>query len=123
MLRNDTLVGERHHRRFSTDRRRFPGDVREADVGEARAPNSDDAADWIAWLSDQSAGGYADITVPGERILELVRALEDPASAALISTWGAVILDCRDVAAIHDVVREMMREAAALRSPEPKGPR
>jgi hypothetical protein len=56
--------------------------VREADVGEARAPNSDDAADWIAWLSDQSAGGYADITVPGERILELVRALEDPASAA-----------------------------------------
>lgn len=83
-------------------------------------PDSDSAEDWIAWLSDQSAGGYVDVLLPGARVTDLVGALEDPAAVHLGESWGSAIKDAledgdTDTALI--AVGHMLKELDALPAP------
>lgn len=76
-----------------------------------RLPNEPRPDDWLEWLSDHSAGGYVDVTIPATAVSHLCGALEDPKCKALIETWGTVILQSGDLGAVHGCVEEMMRRA------------
>lgn len=64
-------------------------------------PATSDAGEWMAWIADQSAGGYVDLHVPATVVSSLSRALEPARKATALRDALQEIAESHD-AGRHD---------------------